>query len=179
MICVTLPVAQMDAANKHLESKGFGPLNFSVAMKASGESATHAGLSCWPNSEFEAAIKQMASSGSFPGLTQGIDFHELAKEQTLDWSDPTKWTVNPVMKGAQRNHGGKLWESLVDYNVWTPPVAWREVVSQGYPAWVQPTGAHDAYPLNFIVSHKGQNWRNTGSAANVWEPGAFGWVVVP
>lgn len=58
-------------------------------------------------------------------------------------------------------------------------MGWREVVAEGYPAWVQPTGAHDAYARNEIVSYQGQNWQNTGSDANVWEPGVFGWVVVP
>lgn len=41
--------------------------------------------------------------------------------------------------------------------------------------WVQPTGAHDAYPLDALVSHNGNNWRST-IAANVWEPGVSGWV---
>lgn len=41
--------------------------------------------------------------------------------------------------------------------------------------WVQPTGAHDAYPLDALVSHNGKTWRST-IAANVWEPGVSGWV---
>jgi hypothetical protein len=82
------------------------------------------------------------------------------------------------MIGDERLHDGTTWVSLIDYNVWEPPVGWREVVSEGYPAWVQPTGAHDAYPLNFRVTHNGQDWENTGSTANVWEPGVFGWVVI-
>lgn len=41
--------------------------------------------------------------------------------------------------------------------------------------WRQPTGAHDAYPLDALVSHSGKNWRST-IAANVWEPGVSGWV---
>lgn len=45
------------------------------------------------------------------------------------------------------------------------------------PAWVQPFGAHDAYRLGAKVTHGGQTWENTGSDANVWEPGVFGWVL--
>lgn len=45
-------------------------------------------------------------------------------------------------------------------------------------AWVQPTGGHDAYPLGAKVTHNGQDWENTGSASNVWEPGVFGWVTI-
>lgn len=44
-------------------------------------------------------------------------------------------------------------------------------------AWVQPTGAHDAYPLDFEVSHNGKMWRST-TPANVWEPGVSGWAEV-
>jgi hypothetical protein len=51
------------------------------------------------------------------------------------------------------------------------------VQQPGYPAWVQPLGAFDAYPLGAEVSHNGQNWRST-VAANVWAPGVFGWVVI-
>lgn len=47
-----------------------------------------------------------------------------------------------------------------------------------YPAWVQPLGAFDAYRLGALVSHNGLNWENTGSDANVWEPGVFGWTVI-
>jgi hypothetical protein len=41
--------------------------------------------------------------------------------------------------------------------------------------WVQPLGGADAYRLGARVTHNGQTWTNTGSDANVWEPGIFGW----
>ena len=44
--------------------------------------------------------------------------------------------------------------------------------------WVQPIGASDAYRLGDKVTHNGQIWENTGSDANVWEPGVFGWTVI-
>ena len=40
--------------------------------------------------------------------------------------------------------------------------------------WVQPTGAHDAYPLGATVTHNGKVWENL-TPANVWEPGVSGW----
>ena len=178
-ISATIPVALMQAANDALNEQGFGPQNFSVAAKSSGESATHAGLHCWPYPAFEAALKALKDSGNFPGLTiSSGDFQAHATAQALEWSDPTNWTQNPVMKGAKRTYNGKTWESLLDFNVWTPPVGWREVVADGYPSWVQPTGAHDAYALGAKVKHKNQNWVS-GYAANVWEPGVFGWTVTP
>lgn len=40
--------------------------------------------------------------------------------------------------------------------------------------WVQPTGAHDAYPMDATVLHGGKTWDST-IPANVWEPGVSGW----
>ena len=40
--------------------------------------------------------------------------------------------------------------------------------------WVQPTGAHDAYPLGVTVTHEGKTWESL-TPANVWEPGVSGW----
>lgn len=37
-------------------------------------------------------------------------------------------------------------------------------------AWVQPTGAHDAYALGVTVKHAGKTWLSL-IPANVWEPG--------
>jgi hypothetical protein len=62
---------------------------------------------------------------------------------------------------------------------WTPPVAkalWKrfyEPTDAPWP-WVQPTGAHDAYPIGAKVTFGGYTWQNT-IAANVWVPGVTGW----
>lgn len=53
-----------------------------------------------------------------------------------------------------------------------------DVVTPAISPWVQPTGGHDAYALGAIVTHNGATWENTGSPANVWEPGVFGWTQV-
>jgi len=96
------------------------------------------------------------------------------KEWVKDWQPFDGQQSTLPMTGDKRLHDGKEWESLVDYNVWLPPVGWREVVATGYPSWVQPTGAHDAYALGFKVKHKTKNWEST-TPANVWEPGVYGW----
>ena len=41
-------------------------------------------------------------------------------------------------------------------------------------AWVQPTGAHNAYPLGASVTHNGKTWIDL-TPANVWQPGTTGW----
>ena len=43
--------------------------------------------------------------------------------------------------------------------------------------WVQPTGAHDAYPQGAVVQHGGKEWVSL-TPANVWEPGVYGWTEV-
>lgn len=49
----------------------------------------------------------------------------------------------------------------------------RQTVGLVHPVWVQPTGAHDAYPAGYQVAHGGRVWRSA-AAANVWEPGGDG-----
>lgn len=45
--------------------------------------------------------------------------------------------------------------------------------------WMQPTGAHDAYPQGWTVTHNGRQWESL-TPANVWEPGISGWrEIVP
>lgn len=41
-------------------------------------------------------------------------------------------------------------------------------------AWVQPQGAHDAYPEGWEVTHADKLWTSLISG-NVWEPGVSGW----
>lgn len=98
----------------------------------------------------------------------------------VPWVQPTG-SHDAYAKGAAVTHAGRTWVSLTPANVWAPGVSgWRESWGQasvGYPAWAQPTGAHDAYPLNAMVRHNGKNWRST-VAANVWAPGVYGWVEI-
>jgi hypothetical protein len=118
-----------------------------------------------------------------PGVS---GWREITTEDSSapSWIQPTG-AHDAYSKGAVVTYNSKLWQSTLDANVWAPGVAGWIVYStlppdavSGYPAWVQPTGAGDAYHLNAIVSHNGQNWKNTGSDSNVWEPGVFGWVVI-
>lgn len=53
----------------------------------------------------------------------------------------------------------------------------EEAPSEEYPEWVQPTGAHDAYEQGAKVSHNGKKW-TSDIAANVWEPGVYGWTEI-
>lgn len=183
----------MDAINARLETDaegnptGFGPGNFSVPLHA-GADATHAGLSCGNVTGILDLLLELEASGVYPGLvvdyegkptTEGepasrADFGQMVAAQALQPYDGIP--ENLPQKDDQRSFGGKTWVSLIDNNVWTPPVGWREVVAVGFPAWVQPTGAHDAYALGARVSFSGANYESL-IPANVWSPSAYpaGW----
>ena len=53
------------------------------------------------------------------------------------------------------------------------------VTEEGYPEWVQPLGASDAYNTGDIVSFEGELYRSLIDG-NVWSPSAYpaGWEVV-
>jgi hypothetical protein len=115
-----------------------------------------------------------------PNVTGWI---ELTSSDIPSWRQPLG-SHDAYSADAVVTHNGKLWKSLVADNVWEPGVAnWREFyrklsdIPVGYPIWIQPTGAQDAYQINDKVSHNGQNWNST-AANNVWEPGVYGWVVI-
>jgi hypothetical protein len=120
------------------------------------------------------------------GRTIAAETAETLEDATGATQDPTEW-VQPTgahdayAQGALVTHGGNLWQSTTAANVWEPGVSgWRNLTvpaGGGYPAWVQPTGGHDAYNLGDRVSHNGQSWEST-VAANVWEPGVYGWIEI-
>ena len=109
-----------------------------------------------------------------PGFGMDETFPERFAPQ---WAQPTAtedgWTSYPA--GALVWHEGRMWKSTVDGNVWQPGVsAWHDApVGGGTPRWVAPTGAHDVYPLGFVVEHNGKEWESL-HAANVWQPGSVG-----
>ena len=51
---------------------------------------------------------------------------------------------------------------------------WDWGIAEELDAWVQPTGAQDAYDVGAKVTHATKDWFST-TPANVWEPGVFGW----
>ena len=103
----------------------------------------------------------------------------IGRKDGDEWAEPTG-AHDAYRLDAVVTLDGKTWESLTPANVWRPGVSgWRErVTSPAVAAWVQPTGAHDAYQIGAEVTHAGQTWTST-AANNTWEPGIFGWTVKP
>lgn len=65
---------------------------------------------------------------------------------------------------------------------WTPDVSpslWVRIDDPAieFPAWIQPTGATDAYMQGAKVSHKDKRWISNVNN-NTWEPGVYGWSEV-
>ena len=85
-----------------------------------------------------------------------------------------------VYVGQIRNYNAQLYECIQAHQTLagqTPdilPALWNTFSEEACPAWVQPTGAQDAYDVGDCVTHNGQEWLST-TPANVWEPGVFGW----
>lgn len=83
----------------------------------------------------------------------------------------------PYPVGSRVWHNGRIWCSTTPHNVWEPGVSgWHDDPAEGVPAWVQPSGAHDAYPKDAQVHHNSQDW-TSDLDGNVWEPGVFGWTI--
>ena len=186
-VSASIPVEHAEAANAALDLLGFGPQTFSVPLRTGTDAATHVGCHCWIKGDFLDALRalpfpvEITEDGGLDGegnliASDGPNFKAHVAARAFDDSDPANWFVDPVMTGTQRTHGGKLWVSLMDWNVYPPPIGWREIVAQGYPAWVQPVGAVDAYPLGGKVSFNGKNYESV-IAANVWSPAVYpaGW----
>jgi hypothetical protein len=131
----------------------------------------------------QAFVKVLDATEAEPFAQAATVIDEVAgKLAAPAWIQPTG-PENAYGIGATVTYASKKWRSLVAGNLAAPALGagWREhwpvkVPTPTPPAWVQPTGAHDAYPIGAVVSHKGKVWLNPTYAANVWEPGVFGWT---
>lgn len=109
---------------------------------------------------------------------------DVAKEEATSEELEVIATVYPVWEawklvreGTMHTYNGKFYRARISHLTqpdWTPTVAvsiWQEVrQTDTHMAWVQPQGAHDVYPIDFVVTHDGKTWRSTIDN-NVWEPG--------
>ena len=117
----------------------------------------------------------------FVTLTEGgqIDPATAGEHTELfaPWACPVNYTTGQI-----RQHGGRLYKCLPGHTSqegWQPdaaPSLWVQIAdpAEEWPAWSQPIGAQDAYPLGAKVSHGEKHWLSTADN-NVWEPGVYGW----
>lgn len=100
-----------------------------------------------------------------------------------EWREGRLWQVGEVVE-----YDGAIYWCLQAHTPyagagWSPdrvPALWKLVkkVGETIPQWTQPLGAHDVKMKGDIVMHKGVKWRSLYDN-NVWEPGVFGWEVIP
>lgn len=127
--------------------------------------------------EMVAAVKRMLSSS----------VADLTDEQALEVASlyPTWHSMigNEVTTGQRLWDDEKLWKVLQPHTVmenWRPedsPSLYVEVTIEPWPAWKQPVGSTDAYPLGAHVSHIDKHWESIVDS-NTWEPGVYGWIEV-
>lgn len=98
------------------------------------------------------------------------------------------YKVKEVFSYGENSVGdAQLYQVLQDHTSaaeWTPDTAvslYKKigVTENGYPEWVQPLGASDAYNTGDVVSYNGTLYRSLIDG-NVWAPDAYpaGWAVV-
>lgn len=96
----------------------------------------------------------------------------------LDFTDIESWSTEQLVEVANRANKEVNRRRIIENakeQAEKNTIEYSEAIGRRTgDAWDQPTGAHDAYPLNFQVSHGGKLWVNI-IPTNVWEPGTTGW----
>ena len=96
------------------------------------------------------------------------------------------WNAAGVYEVGDRvQYADLLYKCLTGHTAqesWAPDVSpslWVRIddPAEEWPQWRQPQGSEDAYGLGAKVSHNGKHW-TSDVAANVWEPGVYGWTEV-
>lgn len=95
-----------------------------------------------------------------------------------------QYKVKDVFSYKENSVGdAQLYQVLIDHTSaedWIPPLSTGlykaiGVTEDGYPEWVQPLGATDAYNTGDVVSYKGELYESNIDA-NVWAPDVYGWT---
>lgn len=124
-------------------------------------------------------VEAKARRGTVETMATNLD-----DEDALDnlWVFPNYQVRHAYAVGDRFVYSGDLYKVIQAHTSqadWIPsetPSLYVKVADPSieWPEWVQPTGAHDAYEVGAKVSHNGKHWVNT-TAANVYEPGVYGW----
>ena len=100
-----------------------------------------------------------------------------------EWAVGVQYRAEDKEKGISADrvqYDGLLYrciQSHVSQSDWTPditPALWVRTSTEEWPEWIQPQGAHDAYPLGAKCSHNSKRWISSVDS-NIWEPGVYGW----
>ena len=122
---------------------------------------------------------------TFVALAEKGNIDEVTATEHADLFEPWVTDKDYAVGKILTRPNGNLYKCVQAHRSqagWEPentPALWTKIgdPSEEYPAWSQPLGAHDAYPLGSKVSHNGKKW-TSDVANNVWEPGVYGWSEV-
>ena len=126
------------------------------------------------SASIEKLVRESESAASASAVLDEI-VREHGEAQGRKMGDPwarPSGAVDAYPTDAVVTHKGSTWRNLTPANVWEPGESgWREVTAEDAapPAYVQPTGAHDAYAEGDRVSFEGGVWRSLLDE-NVWSP---------
>jgi len=151
---------------------------FSVPMNAAGTGYRACGK-IRDTSPFLAADPKAAfaevSSASAAQIAQCVDSVDITEEQPGERIPKLEaeagrtiaakpWEPGAYAKDEIRSHNGAVWRNLVEGNTFAPGFAnWRQIwgtAAEGLPAWVQPSGALDAFQIGEQVTDQGKDWEN-------------------
>lgn len=127
-----------------------------------------------------AAQQQAIAAAARISIKQTVLEGDLSEDELSDIRDLwPEWKAGEVVKqDAIRRYAKALWKCIQPHTTqadWTPDISvslWTRIAPPGViAAWVQPTGAHDAYHLGDRVTHEGKTWESQIDA-NTTEPGS-------
>ena len=115
-------------------------------------------------------------------MTRAITWDDTARTVTDYTTDPP--TVRPytaqenaaadAARAAQAEAEQQQARYVTHEAILDATAALMENAHEDGQPWVQPQGAHNAYPLGRTVTHNGKTWENL-TPANTHEPGVSGW----
>lgn len=130
--------------------------------------------------EFKKAVQMFLAT--LNAETQTAEIMEVASVFPK-YKVGVKYKVREVFRHGENSVGdAQLYQVLIEHTSaeeWPPELSTGlykpiGVTSDGYPEWVQPLGATDAYNKGDIVSYKGELYECIVDA-NVWAPDVYGW----
>ena len=117
-----------------------------------------------------------AMRASYIALAQSAPDELLSSGDYLSVFDPLCGDGGLIPARSVRRHEGNLYRANADCwdreDNWpsAAPTLWTQVTPDEWQAWVQPTGAHDAYNTGDKVTHNGKQYTSQIDG-NTTEPG--------
>lgn len=102
-----------------------------------------------------------------------------------EWVQPS--STNPYLTGDKVIYNGKIYESLIDNNIWSPadyPSGWREIIEESdepteeISEWIQPDSTNP-YMIGDKVMFEGLKYQSLIDN-NIWSPATYpaGWQLI-